>query len=117
MSPRGMNSRLTSTVWLGCCLAWGGCIEVNGGAVELAWSIRTLDGMTSDGAADQANISAVALCVRDCESQSAGVCQGATVCPAYSFQCDRFHGATRFDITPGKKELWIVPQCPGGMRL
>jgi hypothetical protein len=93
-------------------------VDVNGGAVELSWSIHKTDGTQSSCA--EANLAQVALCLRSCDAFAAGLCRrqlpdGTLVddmqCPFVTFSCDRLHGSTAFEIPPGRKELWIRPLC------
>jgi hypothetical protein len=108
------------TALLTCAL--GACVDVNGGAVELSWSIRTVEGTQSDCGSDNANIGSVSLCVRSCDVQVAGICMHMTdtgpvddtVCPESTWSCSRLHGDTHFDIAPGPKELWITAGCDDG---
>jgi hypothetical protein len=43
-----------------------------------------------------------------------GQCVGDVVCPVHSWACTRFHGTTLFEITSGRKELWIEVRCANG---
>jgi hypothetical protein len=87
-------------------------VAINGGAVELAWTVRTEDARPTDCV--KQGIMTVSLCVRDCTQMLDGVCTGETQCPFVSFPCARLHGATPFSITPGQKELWITATCANG---
>jgi hypothetical protein len=87
----------------------GACVDVNGGAVELSWSIRTDTGMETN--CENAGITQVALCVRQCDMSA---CTGPTICPAATWECDRLRGATLFDIAPGRTELTIRADCRAG---
>ena len=87
----------------------GACVDVNGGAVELSWSLRTATGMETT--CQTAGITQVALCVRQCDMTT---CTGPAICPAATWECDRLRGATLFDIAPGRTELTIRADCSGG---
>ncbi|HKA88720.1 MAG TPA: hypothetical protein VKE22_13720 [Haliangiales bacterium] len=87
------------------------CVDVNGGAVELSWSLRTDTGI--ERTCPQTAIVQVALCMRDCDTQP---CAGALACPN-TFPCERQRGTTQFDIPPGRKEITIRPDCASGPAL
>jgi hypothetical protein len=95
-------------------LAAGGCVSVNGGAVELAWTLRTRDGrpVSGNACADQ-RIAEVQLCIQPCDDAN-GICSGETVCPFAAFPCDRGRGSTDFALAPGRKKLWITVTCTNG---
>ncbi|RMH39009.1 MAG: hypothetical protein D6689_17995 [Deltaproteobacteria bacterium] len=93
-------------------------MQIDGGAVELSWSLRTLDGDAADcdlvGAdgRDLPDIDAVRVCwepVGDAGELS-GVCD-----PVRSdrFRCDSLHGVTGFVVEPGPTAIWIEPVCEG----
>jgi hypothetical protein len=93
------------------------CVPVDGGAVELAWDVRSRgpygcvreeDGTVVDRIGD------VALCVRACAVVMDGVCVGDTMCPVRSWPCEGLRGTTGFEIAAGRKELWIEVLCPDG---
>jgi len=89
-------------------VAVAGCVDINGGAVEFSWSLRTDTGMERTCA--QTSITQVTLCMRDCDTEP---CTGAETCPS-TFPCDRLRGATQFDIAPGRKAIEIRPDCASG---
>src|SRR5262249_2279527 len=83
-----------------------GCVSVDGGAVELAWQVRTSDAKPSD--CGRQNLDRVWLCLQACDDAD-GLCPGQTpVCPFASFPCESLRGSTSFDIAPGRKKLWIT---------
>jgi hypothetical protein len=92
--------------------AGAACVAIDGGAVELAWTVRTEDARRTDCATQ--GIATVNLCLRGCDVVVNGACTGTTQCPLLSFPCDRSHGATDFSISPGRKELWITASCASG---
>jgi hypothetical protein len=94
-----------------------GCVQIDGGAVELSWDIRQADGMALDGACDASRIAQVGLCARACEDGAgSGVCQGELVCPKAQWSCDNYSGATEFDLPEGPTELFIEAYCEDGSR-
>jgi hypothetical protein len=100
-------------------LGVGGCVAVNGGAVELSWIIRESDGSQADCSDDTVNVATVALCVRSCDAIGpGGECTSSSgtddvVCPTAAFECQDHRGNTPFEIPPGRKELWIRVSCAG----
>lgn len=78
-----------------------GCTTVEGGAVEISWNLRNVDGTgVSCGAA---NVARIDLYVSD--DFGNGI---------ISFPCGDERGVTRFDIAPGEAELWLAPGCEEG---
>lgn len=113
-----MNSRLFLVVQA-AMFAFGlplaGCIQVDGGAVELSWTVRRADRQEDVECARGTDIMKdVWLCARACTVIKDGACVGEETCPVRAFPCDRFHGSTKFEITAGRKELWIEVKCAGG---
>ena len=88
------------------------CVAIDGGAVELEWTVRTEDALPTS--CQMEDIGTVALCVQDCDQIVAGACSGAEICPYASFPCDRLHGATGFTIPAGRKALRITATCLDG---
>src|SRR4051812_27662501 len=83
-----------------CGLA--GCVDVNGGAVELRWEIRKTDG-TKTSCAD-ARVPQVRLVA----APTSGVP------PIYrTWDCDAYQAATAFDLPPDRYALSIESVCPG----
>jgi hypothetical protein len=103
--------------------ALAACVPVNGGAVELSWTVLDAQGGCGPAGSgsvsfccSQQGISTVELCVQDCDTQDAstGSCTGKPTCPSFTFSCDRTRGATDFAISPGRKKLWITVTCTNG---
>jgi hypothetical protein len=106
---------VATTVVLSLTGTGAGCVAVNGGAVELAWTVRRLDASPADCVTQ--GIVSVSLCVQGCASASPGtVCadEGAPQCPYKVFDCTRLRGATDFAVAPGRKKLWITATCANG---
>lgn len=85
------------------------CIEIDGGAVELSWSLRSFDGDRVDSCA-KARIDEVRVCWEEVESgSSTGICEGSQ-----SFPCGEENGVSGFSIAPGQTAFWIEPICVDG---
>jgi hypothetical protein len=99
-------------------VALAGCVPVDGGAVELSWTVRSLGdpyGCVREVAGRVVDrIGDISLCARACTVIVDGQCVGDAVCPVRSWPCERLMGATRFEIVAGRKELWIEVGCPDG---
>jgi len=110
-----MNTQSRAAVlsfMVSCGVATAGCVGINGGAVELAWSVRTVDALPAD--CDMQHLATISLCVQACDDDAGAACTGATMCPFDTFSCTRLRGATDFDVAPGKKRLWITVACADG---
>lgn len=106
----GIASVVASVVSIALVTASFGCVPIDGGAIELAWTVRTEDAHPAD--CREQGIAAVALCLRDCDDS--GACTGPQRCPFMTFPCERGQGATSFSVTPGRKELWVTASCIDG---
>lgn len=87
------------------------CVDVEGGAVELAWTLRTFDGSTRVSCAE-ARIAEVRVCWQPLdESVTAPAC----VAGQYrAFPCEAERGVSRFEIPPGSTQFWVEPVCEDG---
>lgn len=86
-----------------------GCIEIDGGAVELSWSLRSFDG-DRVRSCQLALIEEVRVCWESVEGgTSVGVCAGSE-----SFPCGEENGVSGFEIDPGRAAFWIEPICTDG---
>jgi hypothetical protein len=86
---------------LSACPLVHGCTEVSGGAVEISWNLRNVDGSgVSCGFADVVTIN---LQIDD------DLPDGYV-----AFPCGDERGVTRFDLAPGTAQLWLVPGCASG---
>jgi hypothetical protein len=92
-------------------LAWPlvhGCTELELGAVEVSWDLRTVDGSGVD--CGPAGVATIDLFISD--DLGEGV---------VAFPCEDERGVTRFDLAPGEVTLWLAPGCeadtpPGAYR-
>lgn len=85
------------------------CIEIDGGAVELSWSLRSFEGDQVESC-PEARIDEVRVCWQSIsEGTSTGVCEGSQ-----SFPCGEENGVSGFEIDPGSTAFWIEPICIDG---
>ncbi len=89
---------------LGSQLGTSACVEVEGGAVELSWSLRTPEGEPNSCSASR--IGKVRLCWAPAGDMVARVCEGSR-----TFGCIEERGFSRFEIEPGETAFWIEPLC------
>ena len=86
--------------------ACAACIEIDGGAVELSWSLRSFDGERVDSCTD-ARVDQVRVCWQSVEGDtSTGICEGSQ-----SFPCGEENGVSGFEIVPGRAAFWVEPIC------
>jgi hypothetical protein len=80
------------------CLA--GCVDVNGGAVELRWEIRNPSGQKQT--CTDAKLPTVQLC-------AIPLAGGTTLCRTWP--CSDYQGTTDFNIPAGRYALAFQPSC------
>jgi hypothetical protein len=79
-------------------------VEVNGGAVELSWTIQNVRGegrRCQDGA-----LGAVQL--------HAALVEGGLEYASEAWDCDRYHGVTKFEIPEGRWRMDLAVLCGDG---
>lgn len=90
------------------------CIQIEGGAVELSWSLRDFDG-DSVGSCSDAGLTGVEVCwapVGDASvTPPGGPCRPGQ---RRIFDCGEANGVSRFEIPPGPTAFWIAPICSDG---
>ena len=97
-------------------VAVGGCVQVDGGAIEASWVLRTFDGraISGCGCADPA-IARVRFVVRPDRGRRArsgqDVCAGQAGC---EFSCRSQRGATPFFVPAGRYAISVAPLDVGG---
>lgn len=113
MNRRGQRAVIQSTgtqspvlALLLLCLALSHCVEIDGGASELSWELRTFDGERVSCA--EAKISEMRLCWTALDDESTGCRQFRT------FTCEDLTGVTLFEIDPGPTKLRLEPICTDG---
>ena len=94
----------------------GGCVEINGGAVEVPWTVFAEDGRgaINDCACTEPTIAFVRLKLEAPPSapEQADPCAGSTAC---RFSCQRKTGATPFMIPAGTYQMSIEPETADGL--
>jgi hypothetical protein len=90
------------------------CDEVNGGAVELSWSVRTFDGarLDDDDCRDddpKVHVERIRLAWKAVADGGDGA--GMEPDGWAEFPCSDRRGITEFTVPPGAHLLWIVPVC------
>jgi hypothetical protein len=125
-----MNSRLLQAVQprvsrrllviLIAAAAAGGCVEIDGGAVELSWTLRDSDGKQND--CQSARIDQIRICwsplADDASTSGTLSCQvaredGGIERLYRAFDCEQNRGVTRFEVPPGPNALFVSPLCVG----
>jgi hypothetical protein len=125
-SPRGRTGAMNIAV-LTCMGLWiGGCVEIQGGAVEVPWAIFAPDGhaitdcscavLPAIGASSDAAEIPIAYVRLDLDSFPPGTmpCAGLDAC---RFTCSRKIGATPFMIPQGQYQMSLVPLAADGTQL
>lgn len=97
------------------------CVEINGGAVELSWTLRDFDGDKTD--CGPARIGSIRICwqgiVGDAglpeDPDCVAVATEAGFREQYrEFDCLASRGVTRFEIPAGRTALFVEPICESG---
>ena len=103
VEPGMQHHHRPATVWrVGVpllCLAVHGCIQADGGAVELSWALRSTD--------DREITDCAAGRIRDIELWW----QTSDVTGVKDFPCEDSHGTTAFELPSGQVSLWVQPTC------
>jgi hypothetical protein len=89
------------------------CTEINGGAVELSWSLRSFDGASVARCRD-VSIEQVRLCWEPVAGGSTSAGETCRAALSWTFPCDESSGVTGFDLPPGSTAFWILPVCTDG---
>lgn len=96
------------------------CVQVDGGAVELSWSLRDFEGAKNDCA--QSGITEIRVCwlpLADGGTSGPPECaiqrtDGGLRQLFRSFDCVEKRGVTRFEVPPGPNAFFVQPICSGG---
>ena len=89
------------------------CVEVNGGAVELSWSVRTFDGERVNDSCEDGEHDVHLEEIRLAWKAVSDGGDGAGMAPDgwADFPCADRRGITDFGVPEGEHLLWIVPVC------
>ena len=104
---------------LGAVGAVGGCVDVEGGAIEASWVLRTFDGRAISGCGcaspEIARVRFVVRTIAD-EGEQLGddVCAGR---PGCEFSCRSQRGATPFFVPAGRFAISVLPLGTDGQPL
>jgi hypothetical protein len=98
-------------------LAGAGCVEVDGGAIEASWVLRTFDGRAISGCGcSNPEIARIRFVVQQVSPQGeAPQALGADVCAGQSgceFWCHSQRGATPFFVPTGRYAISVRPLGP-----
>ena len=95
-----------------------GCVEVDGGAIEASWVLRTADGRSISGCGcanpEIARVRFVVRKVGDDNISGEDVCAGQ---PGCEFPCRSQRGATPFFVPGGRYAISFAPLDPAGTAL
>ena len=112
---RGNRVVLAALSILASALAGSGCVEINGGAVEVSWAIFARDGRTiTDCSCANPQIAFVRLQLVSESNPGSQPCTGNEAC---RFSCGRKTGATPFTIPAGQYLMSVVPVDSSGTDL
>ena len=85
------------------------CVAIDGGASELAWSLRTFAGESSN--CDKAKIEQMRLCWNSLADVEPGCRPGQF----RDFECREETGVTLFEIPEGSTKFNVLPLCQDGL--
>lgn len=100
--------RIITGLAVAICSALAGCVNVEGGAVELSWSLR--DGNDDKLTCAEARISEIRICW---EPKNQIGPEGAECREFWDFPCDVSRGVSIFDIQEGEIAFFVQPRCEG----
>jgi hypothetical protein len=114
VEPRKVGSHAVIAAAV-CSLTLGliGCVDIDGGALELSWSIRDFDGAARS--CGDVDFDEVRLCWESVgDSVVTQECALRDATRHAVFPCLDAHGVTRFVVDPGPTAIWIEPLCGDG---
>ncbi len=102
-----------AALWLTLIGPWSSaCIEIDGGAAELSWSLRSQDGASIEACADvRVRVRAPVL---GAAGRRSGSWEAAEMCRSgqqRDFPCGESSGITAFNLDPGPTAFWVEPVC------
>lgn len=112
-----LRNAIAKAVWVPLFVASSvfGCVEINGGAVEVSWAIFSRDGRAiRDCSCAEPSIGFVRLQLVSEADPTIQPCAGVAAC---RFSCGRQTGATPFMVPPGQYLMSVIPVAPDGTDL
>lgn len=97
---RARIARMAATVTILVALGGHGCAEIDGGAVDLSWTLERLDGRRVEQCID-ARVDKIRL-------------GWGGEGEYHEWNCEDRTAVTRFDIPSGERLFWVTPICVGG---
>ena len=110
LALNGMRAHTSILVAL-LAAAASACIEIDGGAVELSWSLRSFDG-DRVGSCSKALVEDVRVCWQPVSG--VGTVDDSMCDVSQSFPCGEENGVSGFEIDPGLTAFWALPICRDG---
>lgn len=100
-------------------LLLSGCVELDGGAVELSWTLREFDGDAVSGCGRARHAGAPAgeplfAEMRLCWQAAPDGVASAACDESFTFECGPRHGVSGFELPPGPTAFWLEPLCSDG---
>jgi hypothetical protein len=116
--PIVFRRTLTLILALATPVAAGGCVQIDGGAIEASWVLRTFDGRAISGCGCAnpaiARVRFVVQKVEDGETPGEDVCAGQ---PGCEFPCRSQRGATPFFVPTDRYAISFAPLDLAGTAL
>jgi hypothetical protein len=103
--------RAAATIGL---LASLSCVEIEGGAIELAWALRDFAG--DENSCQKAGVGEIRVCWRAVDDAGSTDCvtvreDGGVRGQYRDFACTANRGITRFEVPPGPTSIFVKPLC------
>lgn len=88
------------------------CVEVNGGAAELSWTLRDFEGKPISDRGPPCTITNIEEIRLNWKAVTDDTGNSLVPDDSTGFECDDNRGVTKFIIPAGRQMLWIEPVCP-----
>lgn len=106
----GPRLRVIWIAALWAAIGSAGCVEIDGGAVELSWSLRSFEG-NSVGNCGDVGISRMQICWQSLEDDQPLDTLACLSEHSADFPCSEANGTSGFTIDPGRTAFWLEPLC------